>query len=179
VYDALTGSLLRTFNDPTIATEGTNTDNFGFSVTLDGNNVLIGEHADDTLGGDVGQAHLFTLPTGDYDGDGDADGFDFLKWQPGESPNPLSALDLTYWEANLGVPVSGDFDGDGDVDGFDFLKWQRVETPGLGSAEELALWESQFGTTVPPLSALAVATPEPSSILLAVLAGLLFCSRRR
>ena len=72
-----------------------------------------------------------------------------------------------------------DFDEDDDIDGHDFLKWQRRETPELGSADELALWESQFGTTVPPLSALVVPTPEPSTLLLASLTGLLFCSRRR
>jgi sulfatase modifying factor 1 len=72
---------------------------------------------------------------------------------------------------------SADFDDNGIVDGLDFLKWQRGETPDLGSAEELALWESQFGTTVPPLSALTVAIPEPSTLLLASLASLLICTR--
>ena len=73
---------------------------------------------------------------------------------------------------------SADFDDDGDIDGFDFLKWQRGDTPGLGSAEEYALWESQFGNMV-PLSALTVAVPEPSTLLLASLAGLVFGCRRR
>jgi autotransporter-associated beta strand protein len=39
-----------------------------------------------------------TLP-GDFDGDGDVDGRDFLVWQRGGSPNPLSAEDLAEWRA--------------------------------------------------------------------------------
>jgi autotransporter-associated beta strand protein len=41
---------------------------------------------------------------GDFDSDGDVDGFDFLKWQRGESPNPLSNSDLAAWKANFGTP---------------------------------------------------------------------------
>ncbi len=40
---------------------------------------------------------------GDFDFDGRADGRDFLAWQRGESPNPLSASDLTEWQANYGA----------------------------------------------------------------------------
>ena len=58
LFDALSGNLLSTFNDPT----PTQVDEFGDSVALDGNNVLIGAPLDDTLGTDVGQAHLFTIP---------------------------------------------------------------------------------------------------------------------
>jgi T5SS/PEP-CTERM-associated repeat protein len=41
--------------------------------------------------------------TGDFDFDGDVDGRDFLIWQRGESPNPLSATDLAAWQANYGA----------------------------------------------------------------------------
>src|SRR5262245_39274161 len=44
---------------------------------------------------------LFRL-LGDFDGDGDVDGRDFLVWQRGGSPNPLSAGDLAQWQANYG-----------------------------------------------------------------------------
>lgn len=37
---------------------------------------------------------------GDFDFDGDVDGRDFLVWQRGESPNPLSAEDLADWQFN-------------------------------------------------------------------------------
>ena len=39
------------------------------------------------------------IPSGDFDGDGDVDGRDFLQWQRGGSPNPLSAGDLANWQA--------------------------------------------------------------------------------
>ena len=58
LFDATTGALLQTFNDPTVTT----TDYFGYSAVIDGNNVLIGAHLDDTKGENVGQAHLFEVP---------------------------------------------------------------------------------------------------------------------
>lgn len=39
---------------------------------------------------------------GDFDADGDVDGTDFLVWQRGGSPNPLSAGDLETWQTNYG-----------------------------------------------------------------------------
>ena len=40
---------------------------------------------------------------GDFDADGDVDGRDFLAWQRGDSPDPLSADDLADWQANFGM----------------------------------------------------------------------------
>jgi T5SS/PEP-CTERM-associated repeat protein len=40
---------------------------------------------------------------GDFDNDGDVDGRDFLVWQRGGSPNPLSSGDLTLWQSNYGT----------------------------------------------------------------------------
>jgi hypothetical protein len=40
---------------------------------------------------------------GDFDLGGNADGQDFLQWQRGGSPNPLSASDLADWESNYGT----------------------------------------------------------------------------
>jgi len=48
----------------------------------------------------------FASIAGDFDFSGEVNGFDFLKWQRGESPNPLSALDLATWEANYGNVAS-------------------------------------------------------------------------
>ena len=42
----------------------------------------------------------------DFDQDGDVDGDDFLIWQCGESPNPLSPLDLDEWQKYFGT-ISG------------------------------------------------------------------------
>ncbi len=55
-------------------------------------------------------ANGFLLPSstpGDFDGDGDVDGADFLKWQRGESPNgvpgvSVSAADLAEWQGAYG-----------------------------------------------------------------------------
>lgn len=44
---------------------------------------------------------------GDFNGDGFVDGVDFLLWQRGGSPNPLSQSDLEEWQNNYGTtPVS-------------------------------------------------------------------------
>ncbi|MBN1853936.1 MAG: hypothetical protein JW829_14485 [Pirellulales bacterium] len=43
---------------------------------------------------------------GDFEGDGDVDGADFLAWQRGESPNPFSSSDLAAWQANFGTVLS-------------------------------------------------------------------------
>ena len=78
-------------------------------MALDGNHVLIGNLGDDTNGSNVGQAHLFTAvsePSADFDEDGDVDGNDYLKWQRGESPNPLSAPDLADWQLNFGSSMT-------------------------------------------------------------------------
>ena len=60
LFDATSGVLLATFDDPTV-TDG---DNFGSSVALSGDRVLIGAPFDDTQGANVGQAHLFDATTG-------------------------------------------------------------------------------------------------------------------
>jgi hypothetical protein len=39
---------------------------------------------------------------GDFDSDSDADGFDFLAWQRGESNDPLSPADLADWQNKYG-----------------------------------------------------------------------------
>jgi hypothetical protein len=44
-----------------------------------------------------------TNQLGDFDGDGDVDGRDFLVWQRGESPIPFSASDLADWQMNYGA----------------------------------------------------------------------------
>ena len=46
----------------------------------------------------------YSLPEarGDFDGDGDADGNDFLRWQREESPRPGLQADLADWQLNFG-----------------------------------------------------------------------------
>ena len=43
---------------------------------------------------------------GDFDGDDDVNGADFLAWQRGEVSAPPAASDLTIWQANYGTAVS-------------------------------------------------------------------------
>lgn len=53
-------SISHTFNDPT----PTGADYFGGSLSVSGENVLIGSAGDDTNGIEAGQAHLFSATTG-------------------------------------------------------------------------------------------------------------------
>jgi hypothetical protein len=51
--------------------------------------------------GDGNDVALYTKPSGlagDFDGDGDVDGRDFLAWQRGQSPRPLGAGNLALWK---------------------------------------------------------------------------------
>jgi hypothetical protein len=61
-----------------------------------------------TLGGE--NYKLTSLLTsgqpGDFDGDGDVDGADFLTWQRGGSPTPLSPADLATWKSNYGASAT-------------------------------------------------------------------------
>ncbi|QDT73690.1 beta strand repeat-containing protein [Lacipirellula limnantheis] len=59
-------------------------------------------------GGDGNDVFINTVAglAGDFDFDDDVDGADFLLWQRGASPNPLSAGDLATWQANFGSPSS-------------------------------------------------------------------------
>jgi hypothetical protein len=55
--------------------------------------------------GDGNDVALYTEPSGlagDFDGDGDVDGRDFLAWQRGQSPRPLGAGNLALWKQNYG-----------------------------------------------------------------------------
>jgi formylglycine-generating enzyme required for sulfatase activity len=114
------------------ASDGTASDFFGVSVALDGNAAIVGAYTDAEFGVDSGSAYAFQIggvgshivtvdagetvndtdfgnrevPTGlpgDFDHDGDVDGRDFLLWQRGGSPSPLSPGDLSDWQGNYGV----------------------------------------------------------------------------
>ncbi len=43
---------------------------------------------------------------GDFDGDDDVDGNDFLLWQTGGSPNGATAGDLGVWQSHFGEVAS-------------------------------------------------------------------------
>lgn len=77
--------------------------------------------------------------------------------------------------ANDGA-TSGDFDNDSDVDGEDFLVWQRGGSPTPLSPTDLAAWENNYGTVPLPL-ATTTQVPEPTSVMLVTLSGLIFYGR--
>jgi hypothetical protein len=76
--------------------------------------------------GAVDDASLIALRPGDFDGDDDVDGADFVAWQ---TNFPLASG--AQW-------FQGDADGDGDVDGADFVVWQTnfPSVPGPASVPE-------------------------------------------
>jgi hypothetical protein len=80
---------------------------------------------------------------GDFDGDGDFDGADFLTWQRG------------LGRVGTGLPNNGDANADGNV-----------------NAADLAVWQSKFDTTPATMAATAAASavPEPGALSLALMA---------
>ena len=60
VFDATTGNLLRTLNNPTPAAS----DSFGSSVAVSGSTVVVGASGDDTGATDAGAAYVFDASTG-------------------------------------------------------------------------------------------------------------------
>jgi outer membrane protein assembly factor BamB len=60
VFDAVTGSLLHTLDNP----EPTPGEGFGWNVAIDGNDVLIGAYLDDSVVNNGGQAFMFDATTG-------------------------------------------------------------------------------------------------------------------
>nr|WP_261361496.1 hypothetical protein [Aeoliella straminimaris] len=67
LFDAVTGGLLRTFDDPTPTPwiGSTVGDRFGDSVDIDGDYVLVGASSDSSNGLGKGQAYLFDTNTGE------------------------------------------------------------------------------------------------------------------
>jgi hypothetical protein len=80
-------------------------------------------------------------PQGDFDGDGDVDGADFIAWQ------------TNFPTTGGATSAMGDGNGDGNVDGADFAIWQTdfPVIPGPGAApvpEPGAAWLLLFGGIV-------------------------------
>jgi hypothetical protein len=89
-----------------------------------------------------------TEPNGDYNGDGQVDGHDFLTWQRGVG-------------ATGATPEQGDANGDGEVDGDDLAVWQEQ----FGPAPAAAVAASGAATKV--MSATASASNDADLISLA------------
>ena len=64
IFDATTGSLLHTLHNPNAYGTPAN-DQFGFSVSISGTNVIVGAYGEDDAGGtDSGKAYIFDATTG-------------------------------------------------------------------------------------------------------------------
>jgi hypothetical protein len=98
-------------------TEASAAANFGSSYGVGEQGISIGRRADGLRNffGSIDDVRVYSASlsaesvkamvasvTGDFDGDGDVDGRDFLYWQRGLSPTPLSSEDLAAWAANYG-----------------------------------------------------------------------------
>ena len=116
IFDTSTGSLLHTLDDPT----PTASDYFGRSVSIDDGKVLVSAPGDDTVGTNVGQAHLFDAATGnllhtfsgviDEDREGFAEALVALK-------NDRVVIAAPYYE--VAHPSTGEDMGVGQVRIFD------------------------------------------------------------
>ncbi|HMP08519.1 MAG TPA: endo-1,4-beta-xylanase, partial [Lacipirellulaceae bacterium] len=84
-------------------------------------------------------------------------------------------------EYGLVVHLAADFNDDGQVDEADLAVWQQRFNDGLADGADLLLWQQQLGlvASAPNSTAAVAGVPEPSAIVLAVVAGVGARLRRR
>jgi T5SS/PEP-CTERM-associated repeat protein len=126
---------------------------------------------------EVALRNLFTPAVGDafHIFDGATLSGTFHTLQLPTLPSALSwNFTQLYTAGTLLVTIAGDFDADGDVDGNDFLIWQRGGSPNPNSSGDLAAWKANFGASSP-----IGAVPEPSALVLSLVALLGFAIRQR
>jgi hypothetical protein len=131
VYSALvySGSETVPFGEP-LTWDGVH--NYSSSAVIDAIRLWIGAVAsgqyDELRLGNTWLSVTRNPVAGDFDGDGDVDGADFVAWQ------------TNFPKASGATLEQGDADGDGDVDGADFVVWQTnfPHTAGAASVCEPA-----------------------------------------
>lgn len=179
---------------------------FGSSVGIDGEAVIVGAFQHDDGGLSSGSAYFFSenavgswqqvskLVASDIAA-GDALGFSVgLSAGVGLAGVPLSnSVGIDAGAAYLfSVPqgLAGDYNHDGQVDAADFVVWRHtsgqsglaLDADGNGDgtvdSADYSLWQANYGLSVPanPASRQSSAVPEPASIVLVLWAGLL-CGR--
>jgi len=92
----LFNSLILDMNITALAGVAVTSQGAGLLTTLLGDELLVDTELD---------FFDFAPLAGDFDNDGDVDGTDFLTWQRGQSPDPLSAADYADWQANFGYGI--------------------------------------------------------------------------
>jgi hypothetical protein len=130
---------------------------------------------------------------GDPDGGVESDSWDyFVMALAGQSTSDdfdwlIDNFTVELFGSNAPAGLLGDFNEDGKVDAADYIIWRKNETAnnplpnddGLTTqAARFSLWKANFGEMTMPGSG-AGAVPEPASMALLVLGGLLTIGARR
>jgi hypothetical protein len=138
----------------------------GNSTVSNGASISLGQAFGVGSGQDLEFSYSVVSPQpldADFNGDGDADGADFLQWQRGNGT------------ATGATKAQGDADGDGAIDGVDLTIWRgEFGDSAFGGPGTLARGFVRYVTSG------ASATPEPSSVVIAGLGlGVLALGRGR
>lgn len=82
---------------------------------------------------------------------------------------------IENYDLLVGEAMPGDFNESGTVEGTDFLIWQRD----LGTPEELMTWENNYAANALSTQTIALAVPEPTTLVSAVmiLVSFVVCGR--
>jgi hypothetical protein len=98
------------------------------------------------------------------------------------SSGPAGQFEVRWRDINLAEALATDFDVDGDSDADDLMRWRLSFGNGAGAdadrdgdtdGSDFLAWQTQLGSVAPGLPS-TVSTPEPSSLAIAVAAGVLW-----
>ena len=116
-----------------------------------------------------------TIP-GDFDGNGVVNHLDLEVWEAGFG-TIYTGLDFLVWQQNLTPTLPGDFNNDNVVNHLDLITWQEGYSSGLYDGLDFLVWQQNLGAGSVQINSTPV--PEPTSIVLASLAAVIFSRRRR
>jgi hypothetical protein len=128
----------------------------------------------------------FTFDFGTLADDRDMIGNFYIGYRENLPGTGTSGRPPTY---DLFVPAGlpGDYNGNGKVDAADYVLWRNggplqneVTTPGTVTAGDYTEWRARFGNMAGSGAGLGGAVPEPGTIVLAMIVGVLFaCGQRK